>query len=133
MIIIICGDRNWTDWNTINTIIASLPKDSTVIHGGANGVDTMAGVTARHSGLFVVPVTAKWKQYGRSAGPIRNSEMLKYGPDVVLAIHNDLSRSKGTVDMIKQATDAEVPIITIKQGQYNTITLKEKLKEVKTD
>ena len=130
MILIICGDRYWTDWNTINTVIAAVPKDSTIIHGGANGVDTMAGVTARHSGLTVIPVTAKWKQYGRSAGPIRNSEMLKYCPDVVLAIHNNLSSSKGTANMIKQATDAEVPIITIKTGQYTSIILKEKLKEL---
>lgn len=38
------------------------------------------------------------------AGPIRNKQMLlEERPDKVVAFHNDLSKSRGTADMLRQA------------------------------
>ncbi len=47
---------------------------------------------------------ADWKRYGRAAGRIRNALMLEYEkPDLVIAFHEDLSTSRGTLDMLKRA------------------------------
>jgi len=44
---------------------------------------------------------ADWEKYGKASGPIRNRKMFKLGqPDLVLAFHNDIYKSKGTNDMV---------------------------------
>lgn len=44
MKVIICGSRRWTDRNypLILLTVQSLPPDTTIIHGAAAGVDTLA-------------------------------------------------------------------------------------------
>lgn len=68
-----------------------------VITGGARGVDSIAHKWARLIGLRTIVRNADWDRYGKSAGPIRNREMLEYG-NTLLAIWN--GKSKGTKDMI---------------------------------
>jgi hypothetical protein len=53
---------------------------------------------------------ADWKKYGKSAGPIRNSEMADYG-DALIAFFN--GESKGTLDMINKAKKKKMPITII--------------------
>lgn len=103
MIVLICGDRNWTDLKLIEDFVKTLPKDTTIIHGNCRGADKMSGWAGRKYGLKVIPFSADWKKYGKAAGPIRNRQMLESKPDLVVAFHNDLSKSRGTKDMIKQA------------------------------
>lgn len=59
-----------------------------------------------------LPFPAKWKEFGRAAGPIRNQQMLDEGkPELVLAFHDDLENSKGTKDMVGRAMKADLPVI----------------------
>jgi len=102
--ILICGDRNWTDVETIENFIRSLSPDTIIIHGNSKGADKIAERKAKEHGLTVKGYSADWNQYGRAAGPIRNKQMLLEGrPDKVVAFHNDLSKSRGTADMLRQA------------------------------
>lgn len=110
MRVIICGDRNWTDRDTIEEYIKTLPPESIIIHGDCRGVDTIANEFAIKHGHWINDFPAHWGIYGAAAGPIRNGEMLKYGyPDLVVAFHDNLEKSKGTKDMIRQAKAAGVP------------------------
>jgi len=104
--ILICGDRNWTDKAFIKSKLQSfalLYTDITVIHGNARGADKLAGEAAKELGFKVIPVDAQWARYGKSAGPVRNREMLGYAPNLIWAFHDNISESKGTADMIKAA------------------------------
>ena len=57
---------------------------------------------------------ADWKTFGKAAGPIRNRKMLDEGlPDVVIAFHEDIERSKGTKNMISQACEQGIDVILI--------------------
>ena len=47
-------------------------------------------------------------KYWKAAGPARNREMLKEKPDIVLAFHNDIEKSKGTKDMVMAANKAGI-------------------------
>jgi len=61
-------------------------------------------------GFPVSTYPADWAQHGRAAGPIRNQRMLTQGkPDLVVAFHDNLEHSKGTKNMLKQATEKGVP------------------------
>lgn len=111
MNVLICGDRNWTDRETIEEYIKALPPNSVIIHGNCRGVDTIANEMAIKHGHLVNDFSAQWGIYGAAAGPIRNGEMLKYGnPELVVAFHDDLKHSKGTKDMIRQAKEVGIPI-----------------------
>ncbi len=131
MKILVCGDRNWTDYNKVRATLDKLakehsiyynpddnwlPSDLTIIHGGARGADDMAGQWAIVNWVGHLEVfPANWEKHGRAAGPIRNQQMLDDGqPDLVVAFHPDLSKSKGTADMVKRAKKAGVPVMEIK-------------------
>lgn len=110
MRVLICGDRNWTDYRAIRELVRSLPVGSTVIEGDARGADRMAGQAAREFGVAVEVYPAQWDTHGRAAGPIRNQQMLDEGkPDAVCWFHDKLSESKGTRDMVQRAQRAGIP------------------------
>jgi len=113
MRILFCGDRDWTDVEKISQAFDDyLPK--VVIEGEARGADTLARLEAERRGIPYLRFPADWDQYGRSAGPIRNKQMLVEGkPDLVLAFHSDIENSKGTANMKKQAEAAGVQVIVI--------------------
>jgi len=77
-------------------------KFTTVIHGAAPGVDTLAGKWARRNNITEEVYPAKWKELGKAAGPIRNKQMLDEGhPQLVVAFLT--TTSKGTANMLKQS------------------------------
>ncbi|MGW8179818.1 MAG: DUF2493 domain-containing protein [bacterium] len=116
--VLVCGDRYWTDRTVIfaalSTYLEELGRDDLlIIQGGAKGADTIARDWARQEGVETLQFDADWQQYGRAAGPIRNKKMLVEKPDLVLAFHEDIRSSKGTLNMVKQAQKAGVTTVII--------------------
>jgi len=75
-----------------------------IIHGDCRGADRLAGQAAEQLGLTVRAYPAQWDSHGRAAGPIRNQQMIdEEHPDLVIAFHDDLTKSKGTRDMLQRA------------------------------
>ena len=103
MLVLITGDRNWRDRKKIEARLSKLPKGTIIIAGGADGADTLAKRVAWSLGLHVMECKALWGFYKISAGPIRNRAMLSLKPDLVIAFHSDLSKSKGTKDCVTEA------------------------------
>lgn len=108
--VLVCGDRHWTDGPFIARVIGRLPSDTTLVEGGARGADTLARRAAEARGIRMIEVRAEWETYGRAAGPIRNREMLALGPMRIIAFHDDLQRSRGTMNMIRQARATGIPV-----------------------
>lgn len=78
-----------------------------IIAGGAPGADTVAEEWARENGCLVEVFPADWNTHGKSAGFIRNSQMLKEGkPDLVMAFPG----GKGTRMMCDLAEKAGVRV-----------------------
>lgn len=125
--VLVCGDRNWNDRAYLYDRLDQLSAwqaFTTVIDGTAPGADCMAHDWADLHGIQSVRYPALWSEYGRAAGPIRNRQMLTEGkPDLVVAFHQDINQSKGTRDMIRQASRAGVDVVlfdgTDAQGLYN--------------
>ena len=106
MRLLICGDRNWFEGAAIRDLLLQY-KPEVVIEGEAKGADTLARIHAEMLNIPVLKFPADWEKYGRAAGPIRNSQMLKEGnPDVVVGFHNRIDDSKGTRDMLTRAKKA---------------------------
>lgn len=113
MKVVITGSRNDVSRALIENALEYLPEDTIIIHGAAPGVDRNAGSVARKNGYKVVEVAAEWENYGRAAGAIRNIKMLDMRPDLVLAFHTDLKKSRGTWHCVSEATKRGIPVVYI--------------------
>lgn len=111
MRILVCGSRTWEDRPTIERAMHLLHATqgiSQVIEGGATGADSIAKSVALAMGIPVTTIHAQWAKYGKAAGPLRNQAMLQWNPDLVLAFHENILKSKGTKDMVRQAGKANI-------------------------
>lgn len=115
--VLICGDRNWINHESIRSWLSKLQDlgYDTVIEGEARGADTIAREEAEAMGLIVLKFPANWVKYGRSAGPIRNRQMLDQTPDLVVAFHGNIQASKGTADTMKEAMRRGIQVILVEE------------------
>lgn len=113
MRVLVSGSRECVNWEFVQARLNDLAvrnKIDVIIHGGAAGVDNLAGVWARNNNIPEEIYMADWDTHGKKAGPIRNQKMLDESkPDVVVAFPSQ--DSKGTVHMMKITEKARVPMI----------------------
>lgn len=85
-----------------------------IISGGATGVDSAAIDFAVSHWLQFIEYKADWTRYGKSAGMIRNEQMLDENPDIeyVLAFPG----GTGTANMVKLAQSRG---IEVKKYEYS--------------
>lgn len=114
-IILVCGGRDYDDRSALHGALSVLVhvlggRDKVIIiHGAARGADTLAKRWAENNNVRQYGFPAQWDEYGKSAGPIRNREMLKEDPYVVLAFPG----GTGTADMVSVAREAGVKVIEV--------------------
>lgn len=109
---IICGGRNFDDWEYLETTLNHALKWwklTTIITGGARGADSMAHTWAVNNKLQTLVLKADWNGMGRAAGMIRNKKMLEQGPDIVIAFPG----GTGTENMITISRAAGVPVFIV--------------------
>lgn len=80
--------------------LARKDPTTTIVSGGANGVDSWAAAAAREFGLTLIEIKPDWARYGRAAGIARNSLIVE-AADVLIAFWD--GRSSGTRDSIEKA------------------------------
>lgn len=109
MIVLVCGSRRWYDFNTIKLRLELLPEDTIIVHGGADGADSLAEKAAGQLGLHTAIVRPRWERYERRAGHIRNAAMLRLKPDRVIAFSLGTGGTQGTIDAARKlGIDVEV-------------------------
>ena len=114
MRILVCGGREFDNWAllscTLDYEFDIRLRENVVIHGDAKGADFLASVWAVDRGVEEERYPADWKKYGKSAGVIRNQQMLDEGkPDLVIAFPG----GRGTADMISRAQKDGVKVEVI--------------------
>lgn len=100
------------------------PNKIILINGACRGADKLSTTafnllipeltspTFARKSFDVEEHPADWDKYGRAAGPVRNTEMAKRNPHIVIAFHDDITSSKGTKNMLNQVVDS-VPLIVL--------------------
>lgn len=118
MKVLICGDRHWNNYQSVLDIVKRIIKkydNVIIIEGGCSGADAMAKKAAIECNIPYKEYPAHWDKHGKAAGPIRNQKMLdEEKPDMVIAFHSEIDKSKGTKDMQKRVKKASVPFFIIK-------------------
>ena len=125
--ILVCGDRKWKERYMIYSVLYAIRVNApiTIIHGDCRGADRIAGSIAKDLDYTVIAVPAKWNEYGKSAGPIRNREMIRLKPSLVLAFHDNILRSRGTKNMLTQTMKAGIDFQLYNQRQRDFESEKE--------
>jgi YspA, cpYpsA-related SLOG family len=138
--VLVCGDRRWTTCpacgrneevhdtgcveqrrhpgrDAVYRVLDALLGEHgplAIIEGEAKGADQTAARWARERGQGLLPFPADWRRYGRGAGPVRNRQMIEEGrPQMVVAFHSDITNSRGTADMVRQAEKAGIPVTVV--------------------
>lgn len=119
MRVLVCGWREYADkakvWRTLDRICdindaTWIAPHVTIIHGGANGADSLADAWAVSSYARVRQFKADWKAHGKAAGPTRNQQMIDEGkPDLVIAFPG----GRGTADMVGRARKAGIEVLEV--------------------
>jgi len=111
MKIAVVGSREFKNLKLVQDFVANLPAGTTIISGGARGVDTEAEVTAIAHWLPTLIFKAEWDKYGKSAGMKRNADIIAAADEVVAFWDG---QSKGTAHTIQLALNClNVKKITI--------------------
>lgn len=115
MRVLVCGSRDWTDWECVQCALIDLEdlgEPIEVIHGACpTGADYYTDIVADALGFHVRRFPADWETHGRRAGILRNLAMLDTEPDRVLAFQRNGSR--GTQHTITEARKRGIPVEVI--------------------
>lgn len=134
MRVLVTGSRQWRDSETMLLELSKIPLPSTLVHGGANGADSLAGriFLGLHPDNTVEVYKAKWSDcselcppedthrrrnsfgdYCPLAGHSRNQKMVDLGADICLAFKDLGSKNSGTQDCINRARRSGINVIEI--------------------
>lgn len=112
---LVCGGRDYDNVDEMYAILDDYHARytiGTIISGHAKGADQMAEMWADERGVKVELYPADWDTHGKTAGPIRNQEMLDFGkPDMVIAFPT--KNSRGTWDMVRRTNKAGVKLYVV--------------------
>lgn len=103
----IVGSRGFNDYDLMRSIIPDILISSgqlnhSIVSGGAKGADTLAEMFAQE---YMLPITLfypEWDKYGKSAGMIRNRQIVDYCNGLVAFWDG---KSKGTANSIELAKE----------------------------
>lgn len=99
MIVLVCGGRDYENERAIHRIL-DFVSPTMIVCGGAQGADNIAYRYALERNIPADVFHARWRIYGKKAGPIRNQKMLDEAkPDLVIAFPG----GRGTNHMVKIA------------------------------
>ncbi len=107
--LVVSGSRNYNNPKTIaKHLQQALNKQPNLVlvSGGAKGADHLVQQWAANNHVPCLVVPAKWHQFGKAAGPIRNNFMLSMGHGLLAF---PLASSKGTISVIKTAKKLGLP------------------------
>lgn len=109
MRVIVCGGRDYKDYEKVATVLSALKWSVVIVHGAATGADTLAAKYAEAAARPSEAFPARWGIHGKKAGPLRNQQMLDAGADMVIAFPG----GRGTEDMKQRAREAGIPVLEV--------------------
>lgn len=116
MRVLVTGGRDYAEAKTVNSVLDHIHQTTDgitcIIHGGAKGADTLASHWALKNNIKEEVYFADWKLHGKSAGPLRNKEMLdKSNPDFAVVFPG----GKGTKNMLSLVQRARIAYLDLNE------------------
>ena len=120
MRVLVCGGRDYDNYEELYAVLdwidcswegpETFGPISVIISGHAKGADALSEQWAKKREVSLEIYPAEWNVYGKSAGFIRNQQMIDEGlPDLVVAFQG----GKGTLNMLTLANRANIPLYNV--------------------
>jgi hypothetical protein len=115
--IVVCGSRGFNDYKLLETklnlYLSNIEEREKIIivSGGANGADLLGETYAIANKYPVLKYPADWIKHKKTAGFIRNAEMIKIATHVIAFWDG---KSTGTKHAIELATHKKIPLRVVK-------------------
>jgi hypothetical protein len=127
MRLIVSGSRNTGHREAVQQVKAGyasylklFPAATTLLQGGARGIDAAAKAFFSNLGIPVENYPADWNSLGNAAGPRRNRQMAEKG-EVLLSVWD--GESRGTKSMITEARKKQLPVVVTRPDATGAIWL----------
>lgn len=110
--VIICGGRHFNNYNMLETVMEDVMSEFDlsfnqieIVSGHCSGADKLGEAFAKNHNICCKIFPANWSNYGKAAGPIRNSEMIEYAYEstIPIVVAFVSPKSKGTIDTVNKA------------------------------
>lgn len=112
MKVLVTGSRNFNNFELMKQKIKESGA-TIVVHGDARGADSQAKLAARQLGIEQRAYPAQWSKFGKTAGPIRNQQMIdeehRLEEPIDKALAFPAKDSIGTYDMIRRLQKHKIP------------------------
>jgi len=111
--IIIAGSRSFSNYYLLKERLDQVKKaigEFEIVSGKAKGADSLGEQYAKENELPIKEFPAKWDEYGKKAGYLRNEEMAKYADSCIVFWDG---KSKGTEHMIDLANKYKLSLAVI--------------------
>ena len=98
----IVGSRDWPHTEDVTQYVATLAPGTTVVSGGAIGVDTWAEEAAIEHGLETIIFKPDYKKYSKRMAPLLRNNDIVAAADRVVAFHfNNSGGTRNTISIAK--------------------------------
>lgn len=117
--VIVAGSRSFSNYSLLSLVCsqklfewlerfpAGVEVDVAVISGTARGADKLGERWAAENGYGLLLYPADWDRWGKSAGPIRNAEMVAVADAAILFWDGS---SRGTANCLELCQTKGIPI-----------------------
>lgn len=119
--VLIAGSRDFNDFELLDKAVKHYLKqyglhrqDIEIVSGGARGADKLGEQFANKYSIKLTIFPADWNTYGKSAGYIRNEQMIKYIGDTGIVFAFWDGQSHGTAHTIKLANKYNIKVHIIR-------------------
>ena len=104
----VIGSRGFNDYKLVcDTLDEYLEDVFLIVSGGAKGADMLGEKWANESGVKTLIYKPDWDKYGKSAGFVRNEDIVE-ASDLIICFWDGLSR--GSENSIKLAREKGIPV-----------------------
>jgi hypothetical protein len=115
MKVAIVGSRTYTNFERLEQFVkdtVNISEITTIISGGAKGVDTLAEKLALKYDIPTKIFYPNWQKYGKFAGPVRNEKIIK-DSDIVIALWDGMSKGTNSSINLARKYNRELHILHI--------------------
>ena len=101
----IVGSRTFNDYNKLSESIRQnfdVNNIECIVSGGARGADSLGAQFARDNNIELVEHKADWKKFGKSAGFIRNHDIIKSCTDCIAFWDGQSHGTKHDIELCEQ-------------------------------
>lgn len=111
MKVAVVGGRDFDSKDLLYNTLDARGNIDLVVTGDAAGADALARRYATDRNIPLTVFRADWEQYGRAAGPKRNTHIVTSEAEVIIAFWD--GKSRGTKNSIQQARSVGKDVVIV--------------------